>query len=105
MSPNNEKAALEDKLDLLISLQRIAHAPALDAEREAILADPVSKAVLSESAEWINAGPLQKAVAKKAKTSVPTVKRRIAELVERGLLKRTGGGAHVEYRTMGLIEV
>lgn len=104
MSPASDKA-LEDKLDLLISLQRIAHAPALDAERGAVLADPVSKAVLSGSADWINAGPLQKAVAKKAKTSVPTVKRRIAELVERGLLKRAGSGSHIQYRTTGLIEI
>jgi hypothetical protein len=44
-------------------------------------------------------------VAKKAKTSVPTVKRRIAELVERGLLKRAGSGGHVQYRTTGLIEI
>jgi hypothetical protein len=104
MSPTND-TALEEKLDLLISLQRIAHAPALDAERKAVLANPVSKAVLSESADWINAGPLQKAVAKNAKTSVPTVKRRIAELVERGLLKRSGSGGRVQYRTTGLIEV
>ncbi|HET7454190.1 MAG TPA: winged helix-turn-helix domain-containing protein [Solirubrobacterales bacterium] len=104
MSPADDRG-LEEKLDLLISLQRIAHAPALDAQREAVVADPVSKAVLSESADWIKAGPLQKAVAKKTGTSVPTVKRRIAELVERGLLKRSGSGGHVHYRTTGLIEV
>ncbi len=105
MSTASDLSAIEGKLDLLISLLRIAHKDPLQAERDAILADPVSKAILGEAAEWMSAGPLQKAVAQKATTSVPTVKRRIAELVERGLLKRAGGGAHVEYRTTELIEV
>jgi Fic family protein len=105
VSPQSDISALEEKLDLLISLLRIAHREPLQSEHDAVLTDPISKAILDESGGWVSAGELQKAVAQKAKTSVPTVKRRIAELVERGLLKRVGGGAHVEYRTTGLIEI
>jgi Fic family protein len=105
VSPQSDISTLEQKLDLLISLLRIAHREPLQAERDAILADPISKAILDESAEWVSAGSLQQAVVRKAKTSVPTVKRRIAELVERGLLKRAGSGGHVEYRATGLIEI
>lgn len=105
MSPQSDISALEEKLDLLISLLRIAHRDPLQAERDAILADPISRSILGLTTDWISAGALQKSVAQNAKTSVPTVKRRIAELVERGLLKRAGAGAHIEYRATGLIEV
>ncbi len=104
MSPAPDLTAIESKLDLLISLLRIAHDEPLKAEREAILAEPVSKAILAASNNWIEAGKLKAMVIKKAKVSMPTVSRRLAELVERGLITRKGAGGKVSYRTTGLIE-
>jgi len=102
---STELTAIENKLDLLISLLRIAYSDPLQTEREAILAEPVSKAVLAASGDWIEAGKLKAEVVKKAKVSQPTVSRRLAELVERGLITRAGAGGKVSYRTSGLIEV
>jgi DNA-binding transcriptional ArsR family regulator len=104
MSTTSDLAAIENKLDLLISLLRIAHDEPLKAEREAILSEPVSKAILAASADWIEAGKLKAAVIKKTKVSTPTVSRRLAELVERGLITRRGSGGKVSYRTTGLID-
>jgi Fic family protein len=105
MPPPPDSSSLEDKLDLLISLLRIAHSEPLKAERDAILDEPVSKAILGACVAWIEAGKLKTEVVKKAKVSQPTVSRRLAELVERGLVTRAGGGGKVSYRTTGLIEV
>jgi Fic family protein len=105
LTPAIEPAAVEAKLDLLIALLRIAHSEPLKAERESILADPVSKSVLAATAETISAGELKKKVITQAKVSDMTAKRRITELVERGLLKRSGSGSHISYRNTGLIEI
>jgi Fic family protein len=96
--------ALEDKLDMLISLLRIAHAEPLDSEREAVLSDPVSRAALAASEEPVEAGVLKKKVIAVTKSSTATVSRRLAELVEKGLLKRRGSGGQVSYQTTGLFE-
>lgn len=104
MSTTSDLMAIENKLDLLISLLRIAHDEPLKAERDAILSEPVSKAILAASDDWIEAGKLKAAVIKTAKVSMPTVSRRLAELVERGLITRRGSGGKVSYRTTGLIE-
>lgn len=104
MATTSDLTAVEDKLDLLISLLRIAHDQPLKAERNAILSEPVSKAILAASGDWIEAGKLKAAVIKKAKVSMPTVSRRLAELVEGGLITRKGSGGKVSYRTTGLID-
>jgi DNA-binding transcriptional ArsR family regulator len=105
MSPLADLSQIEQKLDLLISLLRIAHGAPLKEERDAIVNEPVSKAILGASGDWIEAGKLKAEVMKKAKVSQPTVSRRLAELVERGLITRAGSGGKVSYRTTGLIEV
>jgi DNA-binding transcriptional ArsR family regulator len=95
--------SLEEKLDLLIGLFRIAFREPIEDERHAILAEPVSKAILELSGDWIEAGKLKAAVVKKTKVSVPTVSRRLAELSARGILSRAGGGPSVRYRSTGLL--
>lgn len=104
MSTTSDLTVIEDKLDLLISIQKIAHRSALENEQEKVSADPVSKVLLSQAENWIDAGPLQKAVAKATKASIPTVKRRIAQLVDSGLMKREGAGPSVRYCSTHLIE-
>jgi hypothetical protein len=65
----SDVAILEDKLDLLISLLRIAHREPLEATRESVLADAVSKAVLLACKDWIDAGDLKRIAAAKGKVS------------------------------------
>jgi hypothetical protein len=105
VSPLDDLAPLEKKLDLLIGLFRIAYHEPIEAERQAILGEPVSKTILELSGDWIEAGKLKTAVAKKTNVSVPTVSRRLAELAARGILSRAGGGPNVRYRSTGLLDV
>jgi hypothetical protein len=96
---------LEAKLDLLIGLLRLAYREPLEQRRTDILSDPASKAILQLAArDWVDAGELKSVAAKRAKVSKPTVERRIAELVGDGVLRRAGAGAHVSYRSSGLID-
>jgi Fic family protein len=95
---------LEAKLDLLISLLRIAHAGPLASEREAVLSDRISRAALATSEESVEAGVLKKKVMAATKSSPATVSRRLAELVEKGVLKRSGSGSQVTYQSTGLFE-
>jgi Fic family protein len=96
---------LESKLDLLISLLRIAHREPIEAARDHVLSDKVNGAVLQVARRgWIEAGELKKVTASKTKTSKPTIERRIAELVELGALERAGAGGHVRYRATSLFD-
>jgi Fic family protein len=104
MRPLDDISSLEDKLDLLISLLRIAHAEPLTSEREVVLSDPVSRAALVASEELVEAGVLKKKMIADTKSSPATVSRRLAELVEKGLLKRRGSGGRVSYQATGLFE-
>lgn len=99
-------SSLEAKLDLLISLLRIAYSEPIAQERDRVMADKVSRAVLAASRrEWIEAGELKQLAAAKGKASKATVERRIAELVDLGGLVRSGAGANVRYRATALFEL
>jgi hypothetical protein len=99
-------SSVEAKLDLLISLLRIAYRDPVVQERDRVMADKVSKAILVVSRrDWIEAGQLKRLAAASGKASKPTVERRIAELVDLGALDRSGAGAHVRYRATALFEL
>jgi DNA-binding transcriptional ArsR family regulator len=104
VSRPDDIASLEEKLDLLIGLFRIAHNGPIDAERQAVRGEPVSNAILELSGDWIEAGKLKTAVAMKTKVSIPTVSRRLAELSAKGILSRAGRGPSVRYRSTGLLD-
>lgn len=94
---------LEAKLDLLISLQRIAHRESILVVREEVLSDKVNAALMQSARRgWKEAGELKSLAAKSSGASKPTVERRIAELVELGALERLGSGAAVSYRATSL---
>jgi len=101
----SEESRIEQKLDLLISLLRIAHRGPIEIVREQLRADKTSWAVLEEARrDWIEAGALKKKVSSLSGASNPTIVRRIAELVEIGALERAGAGGHVRYRTTALFD-
>lgn len=105
MPAASDDSAIEAKLDLLIGLLRLAYREPLEQRRTEVLSDPASRAILQGAArDWVDAGALKLTVAKGAKVSKPTVERRIAELVSDGVLRREGAGAHVRYRSSGLID-
>lgn len=91
------------RLDTIAAILRIAHADEIDVARAEITGDSVNKAILARTAEWQAAGALQKVVMKETKESQSTVKRRLASLVDRGVLERQGAGPSVQYRSTGLI--
>lgn len=104
--PPSEEARIEAKLDLLISLLRIAYRDPIESERERVLSDRTCKAVLSAARrDWIDAGDLKRSTARNTKASKPTIERRIAELVQLGALERAGAGGHVSYRATALFSV
>lgn len=91
------------RLDTLISIMRLAYSDQIDAARSAIREDPVNAAVLDAARDWVAAGALKDAAMKKSEQSKPTVERRIAALVEQGVLDKRGAGGSVSYRATGLI--
>jgi Fic family protein len=106
MSTASDLSAIESKLDLLISLLRIAYREPIEAAREELLSDRVKKEILiAARRDWIDAGALKKVAVAKSKASKPTVERRIAELLELGALERTGAGGHVNYRATALFDL
>lgn len=99
----NDLDEIGRKLDLLIALTRLGVRDALTRERRALEGDEVFSAILELTGTWINAGELKKAVRERTKQSEPTVKRRLAELVSRGVLLRRGAGSNVSYCSSGLV--
>lgn len=91
------------RLDTLIALHRLTHRDALEAARNDILSDPVNREVLRRASKWVGAGSLQTTVARTTGASTRTVRDRLAELLDQGLLERRGGGPTTEYRSSGLL--
>jgi hypothetical protein len=101
---SDDLSRVEAKLDVLIAIQRAAHAEALEGLAAVLRGDRVANAILGAAKDWKGAGELKKQVGAKARVSQPTVERRVADLIDRGVLIRRGSGPMVEYRSSGLIE-
>jgi Fic family protein len=91
------------KLDKIIAILQIAHKDEIDRAREEITADTVDAAILKATIKGTAAGNVVKAAASKAKVSDRAVQKHIAELIERGLLEKSGGGNTATYKATGLI--
>lgn len=96
--------AVVERLDTLISLFRLAFKEALEAGTEALLRDPVVRAVLDAvEGGWVAAGEVRKRAANASSQSERTVLRRISELVDIGALAQDGSGPSSRYRSTGLL--
>lgn len=102
---SDDLSRIEAKLDVLIAIQQAAHAGALVELTESLRADPVARSALAATKRWTSAGEIKETVKAKARVSQPTVERRVAELVDRGILLRRGSGPYVEYRKSGLVDL
>jgi Fic family protein len=101
MPVSNEDVA--SRLDTIITVLRLAHRDEIEKARSEIRADKVSAAILDAATKEVAAGKLSKVVAAKVKQSERNVKKRIAELVEQGVLEKFGGGPKTSYRSTGLV--
>jgi Fic family protein len=91
------------RLDKVIAILQIAHKDEIDRERQEIRADKVDAAILALAAKETQAGKLVKAAQAKAKVSDRAVQKHIAQLIERGLLEKSGASKTATYRATGLI--
>ncbi|HZS30345.1 MAG TPA: hypothetical protein VFA37_03745 [Gaiellaceae bacterium] len=91
-----------ERLDQVIALLKIAHADAIETARKRIRADKVYAAILDTAGKWSSAAKVHTA-AKRKGSARSTTSRKIAELIELGLLEKQGGGKTLEYRATGLI--
>lgn len=91
------------RLDTMIAILRLAYSREIENARTEIRADDVNRAVLDATAgDFVAAGDLKKKIAKATKQSEKTVQRRIADLLDLGLLEKRATGA-AAYRSTGLI--
>jgi len=91
------------RLDTIIGILQLAHRDAIENARTAIRDDKVNAAILDAATKWTPAGKLTSAVKQKTKQSSATIGRRLATLVEQGVLEKSGGGPTTAYRATGLV--
>jgi len=92
-----------ERLDKLVAIQLLAHRDALESARVSIRADKVNAAILDATTKLTPAGKVVAEVKKKTGQSPATISRRIAALMEQGVVEKQGGGPATQYRSTGLI--
>ena len=93
------------RLDLIISILKLAHSESLLATRELLLSDPVTAAILDATREdFVPSGKLKEVVAKATagEGKPKTVQRRVADLLALGALEAKPG-ARPTYRSTGIV--
>ena len=93
------------KLDRLIALQQIGIRNELSIIKDEIKKDKVSQKILEIADGTLSAGELQEKVASSNSVSEVTVKRRISELLDKGLLLQNREGQNIFYINSGIVEV
>jgi hypothetical protein len=90
-------------LTRIAAILQIAHADAIADVREELMRDDANKAIFKATSSWTTTAALETALVKGGTTSRATLFRRLADLVDRGLLERREVGNTTEYRNSGLI--
>jgi hypothetical protein len=98
-----DQDAVVRRLDLILATLQLAFEPELDAARDRVRGDQVSRTILDLTEDWMPSKDLQKKVAGRAKVSERTVRDRLPELVGRRILETDGTGRKLRYRRTGLI--
>jgi hypothetical protein len=93
---------ISDKLNQLLILTRLANSKAIMEFKEEIEKDPVFQAILEIADETLSSSELKVKVTEKTKASEPTIKRRIAVLMEKGALYAKKKGHEIYYCDSGL---
>lgn len=105
MSEKELLSEISKKLDRLIALTQIGLGTQLGSLRAGIQQDVVSTKILEYADGILPASELQNKVSKEANASERTVKRRLAKLVESGLILSVRDGKSIFYVNSGIIEV
>jgi len=99
-----ESSVVEQKLDSIITILKLAFKDQLAEVRDSVRGDPARAAILDATSEtWVAGGSLVPAVAKKANKSERSIQNYLGELVDSGLVERRGAGRSTEYRSTGVI--
>jgi Fic family protein len=100
MASNDE---ILERLDKLVAIQQLAHREALESARTSIRSDKVNAAILDATKKLTPAGKVIAEVKRKTSQSPATISRRIAALLEEGVVEKQGGGPSTQYKATGLI--
>ena len=102
-SQNDELKRMNSRLDQILSLLKIANKKALDEARSALQSDKTAAKILELCAQPISYMELAKQVAAQTGVAEVTVKRRISELKDSGVLLSERQGKEVLYVESGLV--
>ncbi len=92
------------KLDMLIAITRLAYRESIDTLAKQIRSDPISARILEFASEPMAYGLLSKQVAEATGAAEITVKRKIADLRDAGVLAVRKQGRDAIYENAGLLE-
>lgn len=92
-----------ERLNKLVAIQQLVHREALENARTSIRSDKVNAAILDATTKLTPAGKVVAEVKRRTGQSPATINRRIASLMELGVVERQGGGPATQYRSTGLI--
>jgi hypothetical protein len=90
-------------LTRISAVLQIAHADTITDLRDELMKDKANEAIFKATSSWTTTAELETAVVRGGTTSRATLFRRLADLVDRGLLERREVGKTTEYRNSGLI--
>lgn len=92
------------RLDYIATILQVALAPQLDAGRTHLRSDTLTAAIFDQTAaKWVGSGELQRRLAKESGKTERTVRTRLGELADRGLIAQRGEGTKREYKSAGLV--
>jgi hypothetical protein len=92
-----------ERLDLLIALFRLSNSAAIQAASDAVYADSTNSAILGATEDWVPAGELKRFAMAGGRVAKATAERRIADLVQGGVLLVSGAGPATKYKRSGLL--
>jgi uncharacterized membrane protein len=98
---NNGDEILQ-RLDKVLAILQIANEEAIERVRAKVRSDAAYNAILDATKNWAGAVKVMAAAAK-VSSARSTTSRKIAELIDRGMLEKRGGGNATEYKSTGLI--
>jgi len=98
-----ELKKIGDKLDQILVLLRLSNQSLLAQTRQRLEADKIASMILEICKEPISYSELAKQVAAQAAVAEITVKRKVAELREQGVLSSSRQGKEVVYVDSGLL--
>ena|SRR2546430_534437 len=105
MAADETLSEISEKLDTLIALTKISNRIALEEYRQQISKDKVYAKIMEKLEDGsLTYGVLSKQVADELAVAEITVKKKLSELKDMGLLKTVRKGREVQYEKSGLVD-